>query len=77
MKQKYLIEVRDADGHLDIKKEEELCKAHPYLFNKPEFTEDNLVWWASYGEGRIRPRTFAEARTFLACLGFSIRPKTW
>jgi len=77
MKQKYLVEVRGADGHLDFKKEDELRKAHPYIFSKSEFTQDNLTWWASYGEGRIKPSTFAEARKFLADLGVSIRPKTW
>jgi len=77
MKQKYLAEVRDADGQLDFRKEEELRKVHPFLFGRSEFTQDNLTWWASYGEGRNQPSTFAEARKFLACLGVSIRPKTW
>jgi hypothetical protein len=40
MTTKYLVEVRDADGKLDFRKEEEVRKAHPFLFSKANFTLD-------------------------------------
>lgn len=74
---KYLVEVRDAKGQLDFKKEEEVRKAHPFLFSKMFFTIDELAWWVSYGEGRNQPSGPSEVRTFLANIGACIRPKTW
>ena len=74
---KYLVEVRDANGQLDFRKEDALRKTHPFLFSKRHFTIDELAWWVSYGEGRNQPSGPSEVRTFLANIGFSIRPKTW
>lgn len=75
---KYLVEVRDANGQLDFRKEDAMRKTHPFLFSKQFFTIDELAWWVSYGAGgRGMPSGPSEARAFLANLGFSIRPKTW
>lgn len=74
---KYLVEVRDANGQLDFRKEDALRKTHPFLFSKHYFTIDELAHWVSYGEGRDQPSGPSESRVFLANLGFSIRPKTW
>jgi len=74
---KFLIEVRDDNGKLDFKKEEEVRKAHPYLFSKPEFTIDQLCYYASYGQGRDNPSGPMELPIFMESIGVSYRMKTW
>lgn len=77
MNNKYIIEVRDADGKLDFRKEEEVKKAHPYLFSKREFTIDDLTWYASYGQGRNNPSGPSELPAFMKGIGISYRVKYW
>lgn len=77
MRYNYIIEVRNAEGSLDFRKEEEVRKAHPYLFSKSEFTIDELTWYASYGQGRNNPSGPAELPAFMKEAGATYRAKTW
>jgi hypothetical protein len=77
MTQKYLVEVRDANGQLDFRKEEEVRKTHPFLFSKRDFTIDDLCYYASYGQGRNKPSGPMELPAFMKSIGASYRPITW
>ena len=77
MQNKYLVEVRDANGQLDFRKEEEVRKAHPFLFSKRQFTIDDLCYYASYGQGRNQPSGPMELPAFMQSIGASYRPITW
>lgn len=77
MQNNYLVEVRNAEGQLDFRKEDEVRKVHPYLFSKPTFSMDELAHYVSYGQGRNQPSGPAEVYPFLKAEGISIRPKTW
>jgi hypothetical protein len=73
----YLVEVRDASGILDFRKEDELRKVHPYLFSKQFFKIDELAYYVSYNKPNLGPSSPAQAVDYLKSAGFSIRPKTW
>jgi len=77
MRSKYIVEVRDANGQLDFRKEEEVRKAHPFLFSKTEFTIDTLCYYASYGQGRNNPSGPMELPAFMKSIGATYRQKTW
>jgi hypothetical protein len=77
MKKNYVIEVRDADGNLDRTREAELRKKHPFLFTKPAFSQEKLVYWASFGEGRNKPICALDMISFYEKIGFCLRLKTW
>lgn len=76
-RQKYLVEVRDEQGRLDFRKEDEVRKAHPYLFEKREYKIDDLEYYASYGQGRNTPMGPLELPAFMKSIGVTYRPKTW
>jgi hypothetical protein len=76
-REKYIVEVRDANGQLDFKKEEEVRKAHPFLFSKREFTIDDLCYYASYGQGRNKPSGPNELPLFMESIGACYRRKYW
>ncbi len=77
MKEKYIIEVRDADGKLDFRAEEKRRKEHPYLFSKTEFTIDDLCYYMSYGQGRDNPSGPLQLNAFMGSIGISYRVKYW
>lgn len=74
---KYIIEVRDADGRLDSQALEVKRKEHPFLFSRLTFTIDDLCYYASYGSGRNKPIGPSELKDFMDGIGISYRPKTW
>jgi hypothetical protein len=74
---KYIIEVRDENGKLDFRREEEVRKQHPWLFARREYTIDDLCHYASYGQGRNKPSGPMELGKFMKKIGVDFRPKTW
>ena len=76
-KTKYLVEVRDAKGALDFKKEVEMRKEHPYLFSKSVYTIDDLCYYVSYGKPKQGPSGPKETHSYLQSIGISVRVKTW
>jgi hypothetical protein len=74
---RYIIEVRHADGSLDFDGELRKRKEHPYLFEKHHYSIDNLCYYASYGQGRNNPSGPMELPAFMASIGISYRKKTW
>jgi hypothetical protein len=76
-REKYIIEVRDQDGKLDFGSQELRRKEHPYLFSKPEFTIDELCYYASYGQQRNNPSGPMQLGQFMNQIGISYRVKTW
>jgi hypothetical protein len=76
-REKYIIEVRDQDGKLDFGSEKLRRKEHPYLFSKPEFTIDELCYYASYGQQRNNPSGPMQLGQFMNQIGISYRVKTW
>lgn len=76
-REKYIVEVRDAKGQLDFKKEEEVRKAHPFLFSKREFTIDDLCHYAAFGQGRDLSIGPNELPPFMESIGACYCRKTW
>ena len=74
---KYIIEVRNEVGQLDLEREKEVAQAHPYLFSKTTFTIDDLCHYASYGQGRNNPSGPMELPKFMQEIGVSYRQKYW
>ena len=74
---RFIIEVRDKDGNLDFETEKVKRKEHPYLFEKQEYTIDNLCYYASYGQGRDNPSGPMELGEFMNSIGITYRQKTW
>lgn len=72
-----IIEVRDEDGKLDFRKEDEVKKQHPYLFSKPTFTIDQLCYYMSFGQGRNNPSGPMQLAAFMKEIGASYRVKYW
>jgi hypothetical protein len=78
MTDRYIIELRDKNGHLDFSEEaEQRKKAHPYLFSKYTFTIDELCYYMSYGQGRDNPSGPMDLQAFMDSIGISFRVKTW
>jgi len=75
--QKYIIEVRDENGKLDVKNEPKKKEEHPYLFSKDTYTIDDLCYYMSFGQGRNQPSGPSELETFMQDIGISFRQKTW
>jgi hypothetical protein len=74
---KFIIEVRDENGKLDFKKEMEIRRIHPVLFNRHEYTLDELCHYASFGQGRNQPTGPLDLSKFFNPIGIFYRPKTW
>ncbi len=77
MTDRYIVEVRDKNGHLDFRNEGKAKAAHPYLFSLPSFSIDQLRWYASYGPGRNNPTGPMQLGEFMESIGVSYRIKTW
>ena len=78
MRDKYIIEVRDAEDQLDLEAEKLRRQEHPYLFSKPEFTIDNLCYYASYGQDGVdNPIGPMKLDAFMQSIGVRYRVKTW
>lgn len=77
MPTKYIIEVRDENGKLDFRKEDEVRKIHPYLFSKQTFTIDDLCYYMSYGQGRNKPSGPMQLPEFMKSISVSYRFKYW
>lgn len=75
--QKFIIEVRDSEGRLDLSSEEIKRKEHPYLFHKSTFTIDELCYYASFGQGRHKPIGPFELKDFMDSIGITYRLKLW
>ena len=76
-RERYIIEVRDAKGHLDFDAEKTKRVEHSYLFSKQLFSIDNLCYYASYGQGRNNPTGPMQLKTFMDEIGITYRRKTW
>lgn len=74
---KYIVEVRNDQGQLDMEKEQILRKKHPYLFLHPSYTLDDLCRYASYGQGRDNPVGPLGLGAFMKEIGISYRIKYW
>lgn len=74
---KFIIEVRDSNGKLDFKKEREIRRIHPVLFQKSEFSIEELCHYASFGQGRNTPTGPLNLKDFFNPIGVFYRPKTW
>lgn len=74
---KYIIEVRDGKGRLDLEMEKQKRKEHPFLFSRLTFTMDDLCYYASFGQGRNCPIGPMKLKKFMDEIGVSYRPKTW
>jgi len=74
---KYVVEVRDKNGRLNIELERQKKKEHPYLFSKRTFTIDDLCWYGSYGQDRNNPMGPMELPKFMKSIGILYREKYW
>lgn len=74
---KYIIEVRDDEGHLDFEREKQVRTEHPYLFSKSEFTIDDLCHYASFGQRRNNPSGPYDIGKFYKSIGVTYRKKYW
>jgi hypothetical protein len=77
MADKYIIEVRDANGALDFRAEDVKRLEHPYLFSQREFTIDNLCYYMSFGQDRNKPSGPMDLPAFMDSIGISYRKKYW
>ena len=77
MNDKYIIEVRDEQGSLDLKNEPARRKAHPYLFSKNTYSIDDLCHYMSYGQGRDDPKGPLDLPAFMKEIGITYRIKYW
>jgi hypothetical protein len=75
--QLYLVEARDANGVLNPSEDYQIKKKHPFLASKMYFTKDELLYWASFGEGRNNPISAYKLGEFLLTLGLTYRHKYW
>lgn len=74
---KYIIEVRDKEGKLDFRLEEEKRKEHPYLFKKETYTIDELCGYASRMQEwspAVGPMSLG---IFMTKIGIHYRVKYW
>lgn len=75
--EKYIVEVRDAEGQLDFVAEKAVKEQHPYLFSKSEFTVGDLCYYVSYGQGRNNPSGPRGLSAFMRRAGVTYRRKYW
>jgi hypothetical protein len=73
----YLVEVRDAEGHLDSEREKAVKIEHSYLFSKIRFSIDEMCYYASFGQGRDNPSGPMQLPEFMSSIGVSYRLITW
>jgi transposase len=74
---KYVIEARNENRKLDMKKEMELRKVHPYLFSSISFTIDQLCHYAAFGQGRDLRIGPWELGAWMQTEGISYRVNYW
>ena len=74
---RYIIEVRDEKGRLDMDAERVKREEHPFLFQKPTYSIDQLCRYMSFGQGRDNPSGPMELPAFMASIGITYRQKTW